>query len=133
MWKPGFGKSSMKLYMNLFKFYFPTGIKPTLAPVNFEHNKFTQIGQQAGYNLTATFHSNPPLGTHPKWSFFYNRPVPGSRSYTSVYTNDSSGVNYTVLTLSGLSLNDSGYYMVTASNLCGLSSLLVNVKVVRGE
>ncbi|XP_065893758.1 uncharacterized protein [Dysidea avara] len=108
-----------------------TGQKPVLTPINFNFNKFTQVGTQTDYNLTARFHSNPPLDAHPKWSFFYNRPVPGSRSYTSVYTNESSGVDYTVLTLSGLSLNDSGYYMVTVSNLCGVSSLLVNVKVVR--
>ena len=108
------------------------GRNPVLTPINFNINKPLKVGKQAGI-ITVRFQGDPSLDAHPKWSFFYNRPLRGSRSYTSVYTNESSGVNYTVLTLSGLSLNDSGYYMVTASNLCGQSSLLVNVKVFRGE
>ena len=108
------------------------GRNPVFTPINFNINKPLKVGQQAGI-ITVKFHSDPPLDAHPEWSFFYNRPLRGIRSYTSVYTNESSGVEYTVLTLSGLSLNDSGYYMVTAFNLCGQSSLLVNVKVVRGE
>ena len=107
------------------------GRKPILTPINFNFNQFVQVGNLKDYNLTTAFLSNPPLDAHPKWSFFYNRPLPG-RSYTSIYTNKSSGVDYAVLTLSGLSLNSSGYYMLSATNLCGKSSLLVNVKVVRG-